>query len=84
MFSDQYFEVFEVNQFEFLLLCLCVCAHPCFVFFHYVCLQWTEAGASGASGRRVVQTVRCGGAGSAPSPHLAPGAKTARGSSSSL
>lgn len=49
-----------------------------------MCLQWTEAGASGASGQRVVQTVRCGGAGSAPNPHLAPGAKNARGSTSSL
>lgn len=55
-----------------------------FYFFYYVSLQWMEAGASGASGLRVAPTVQRGGAGSAPSPHLAPGAKTARGSTSSL
>lgn len=38
---------------------------------------------NGASGRRAVQTVQCGGAGIAPSRHLALGAKTARGSISS-
>lgn len=43
-----------------------------------------EAGASGASGRRAARTVQCGGAGSAPSPHLARGAKTAKGLTSSL
>lgn len=43
-----------------------------------------EVGASGASGRHAVQIARCGGPGSAPSLHLAPGAKTARDSTSSL
>lgn len=51
--------------------------------FHFVCLQWTEAGVNGANGQPVVLTVPCGGAGSAPNPHLAPGAKTAKGWTSS-
>lgn len=53
-------------------------------FVLFVCSQWTEGGASGASGRRVPQTVRCGGAGSAPSLHPEPAAKTARDSTSNL
>lgn len=39
---------------------------------------------NGASGQPVVLTVRCGGAGSAPNPHLALGARTAKGWTSSL
>ncbi len=34
MFSDQDFEVFEVDQFEFLLLCVCLCS-PMFLFFYF-------------------------------------------------
>lgn len=62
-----------------------MCVDLCSVIvLYYVSLQLTEAGVSGASGRHAAQTVQCGGAGSAPSPHLALGAKTARGSTSSL
>lgn len=61
-----------------------LCALALNLAFHYVFLQLTEAGVNGASGQPVVLTVRCGGAGSAPNPHLAPGAKTAKGWTSSL